>query len=175
MTLRILDIASDQRTPEQERIFEKLTQGRGRILTPYRVWIHSPAVAAPMEQLGTFLNKRSSLSPREVEIAILIVAAHWRADYVLHAHMKAGRAAGLDETTIDKLRSGELAHFQEPHERSVYGFVNAMVQGRKLSDSQFADYEAELRREGIAELLAMIGYYTSVSLAMNVHDVHPEQ
>ena len=58
---RLLDLSPDQLTAEQTKIFEQLVAGRGRILGPYRVWIHSPIVAAGMEQIGTFLNKRSTL------------------------------------------------------------------------------------------------------------------
>src|SRR6478609_2239919 len=92
---RIKDIPPAEMTNEQTAVFEQLTAGRGRILGPYKVWIHSPTVAAGMEQIGTFLNKRSSLSTREVEIGILVIAQHWDADYVRQAHIKAGLAAGL--------------------------------------------------------------------------------
>ena len=49
---RLLDLTPDQLTAEQKNIFEQLVAGRGRILGPYRVWIHSPTVAAGMEQIG---------------------------------------------------------------------------------------------------------------------------
>ena len=63
---RLLDITPDQLSAEQTKIFEQLVAGRGRILGPYRVWIHSPTIASGMEQIGTFLNKRSTLSGRDV-------------------------------------------------------------------------------------------------------------
>ena len=73
---RILEIPPEQLTPEQTSVFEQLTAGRGRILGPYKIWIHSPVVARGMEQIGTFLNKRGSLSKRAVEIGILVIAQH---------------------------------------------------------------------------------------------------
>src|SRR5258707_15558152 len=103
---RLLDLTPDQLTAEQKNIFEQLVAGRGRILGPYKVWIHSPTVAAGMEQIGTFLNKRSSLSSREVEIGILVIAQHWDADYVRQAHIKAGLAGGLPPETSDAGRAG---------------------------------------------------------------------
>src|SRR5215831_16665146 len=74
---------------------DRLTAGRGRILGPYKIWIHSPKVASGMEEIGTFLNKRSSLTKREVEIGILVISQHWQADYVRQAHIREGKAAGL--------------------------------------------------------------------------------
>jgi 4-carboxymuconolactone decarboxylase len=41
----------------------------------------------------------------------------------------------------------------------------------KLSDADFAGIEKAIGREGIAEVLVLLGYYTSVALAMKVHEV----
>src|SRR5216684_3878900 len=43
---RLLELPPEQLTAEQKDVFDKLTAGRGRILGPYKVWIHSPTVAA---------------------------------------------------------------------------------------------------------------------------------
>jgi hypothetical protein len=71
---RLIDLPQEKLTPEQTEVFNRLVAGRGRILGPYKIWIHSPTVADGMEHIGTFLNKRSSLSTREVEIGILVIA-----------------------------------------------------------------------------------------------------
>ena len=168
---RIQDISPDAMTNEQSAVFEQLTAGRGRILTPYKVWIHSPKVASGMEQIGTFLNKKSSLSQREVEIGILIIARHWSADYVLQAHIRGARDAGVAETAIEAICAGADPKLTDPHERAVYAFAAALVAGVKLKDAEFKEIEAVLGRAGIAEVLVLLGYYTSVALAMRVHDV----
>jgi 4-carboxymuconolactone decarboxylase len=168
---RILEIPTEKLTPEQSKVFEQLTAGRGRILGPYKIWIHSPTVASGMEHIGTFLNKRSSLSTREVEIGILLIAQHWQGDYVREAHIKAGKAAGLSQETIDAVLGGRDPELTDPHERAVHAFGSALISGRKLSDSEFAEIEQAIGREGIAEVLVLIGYYTSVALGMKVHQV----
>lgn len=168
---RIREIPAEALSAEQQTVFERLTAGRGRILGPYKVWIHSPTVAAGMEHIGTYLNKRSSLSTREVEIGILVIAQHWDAEFVRQAHIRAGLAAGLPQATIDAVLAGRDPKLADPHERAVHAFATALVAGAKLSDAQFAEIERVLGREGIAEVLVLIGYYTSVSLAMKVHEV----
>lgn len=59
----------------------------------------------------------------------------------------------------------------DPHERTVHRFAAALVAGTKLSDSDFAEIEKVLGRNGIAEVISLLGYYTSVGLAMKVHEV----
>ena len=168
---RILEIPPEKLSPEQTTVFNQLVAGRGRILGPYKIWIHSPTVASGMEHLGTFLNKRSSLSKREVEIGILVIANHWDADYVRQAHIREGKAAGLTQETIDAVLAGGDPKFADAHERAVYEFARAMASRSKLSDTEFAHFEGILGRAGVAEVLTLLGYYTSVALAMKVHDV----
>jgi 4-carboxymuconolactone decarboxylase len=168
---RILDVSPDQLTSEQKTIFERLVAGRGRILGPYRVWIHSPAVASGMEQIGTFLNKRSSLSESEVEMVIIMIATHWQGDYVQTAHVRMGRKVGVPDAAIDALVAGGDPKLSDPHEAAVHKFAAAMIASRKLPDAEFAELEKVLGRPGIAEVLVLLGYYTSVAMAMKVHEV----
>ena len=73
---RLTELPPEDLTEEQTAIFQRLIEGRGRIFGPYKIWIHSPAVADGMERLGTYLNKQSSLSSREVEMTVLMIAQH---------------------------------------------------------------------------------------------------
>jgi 4-carboxymuconolactone decarboxylase len=168
---RILEIPPDKLTAAQTEVFEQLTAGRGRILGPYKIWIHSPTVASGMEHIGTFLNKRSSLSTREVEIGILLIAQHWQGEYVKQAHIRMGKEAGLTPETIDAILAGQDPKLTDPHERAVHKFAASLVGGVKLSDAEFAEIEKVLGREGVAEVLVLLGYYTSVALGMKVHEV----
>jgi 4-carboxymuconolactone decarboxylase len=168
---RLLEIPQDKLSQAQAKVFEQLTAGRGRILGPYKIWIHSPRVASGMEQIGTFLNKHSSLSKREVEICILVIAQHWQGGYVRQAHIREGKAAGLSQETIDAILAGADPGLGDPHERAVHRFAAALVAGTKLSDADFGEIEKALGREGIAEVLVLLGYYTSVALGMKVHEV----
>ena len=116
-----------------------------------------------MEHIGTFLNKQSSLSTREVEIGILVIAQHWDADYVRQAHIKAGKAAGLTQETIDAILAGRDPKLTDPHERAVHRFAASLVGGAKLSDAEFAEIEKahrprrRRRGAGAARLLHLGG------------------
>ena len=168
---RILEIPPDKLTPEQATVFKELTAGRGRILGPYKIWIHSPVVAGGMEHIGTHLNKKGALSVREVEIGILVIAQHWDADYVRQAHIKAGKAAGLTQDTIDAILAGRDPKLADPHEQAVHRFAAALAAGAKMTDAEFAEIEKVIGRAGVAEVLVLLGYYTSVALGMKVHEV----
>lgn len=168
---RLIEPVADKLTAEQAEIFDRLVAGRGRILGPYKIWIYSPPVADGMERLGTYLNKHSSLSSREIEMTILLIAQHWQSDYVIQAHLGEGRRVGLPEKLLDDVLAGRTPAFDDPHEGGVFRFADALVRGVRLSDAEFGEVEAVIGREGIAEVLVLIGYYTSVALGMKVHEV----
>ena len=87
------------------------------------------------------------------------------------AHIKAGKAAGLSDAIIDAVLAGRDPQLADPHEHAVHRFAAALAAGAKLDDAEFAEIEKVLGRDGIAEVLVLLGYYTSVALAMKVHDV----
>ena len=168
---RLLELPPEQQTPEQKKVFDQLVAGRGRILGPYKIWIHSPVIASGMEHIGTYLNKKGSLSEREVEIGILVIAQHWDGDYVREAHIKLGKQVGLTQDVIDAILGGHDPKLTDPHEAAVHRFAAALVSGGQLSDMEFAEIEQAIGRDGVAEVLVLIGYYTSVALGMKVHQV----
>ena len=169
---RLLEIPPEKLTPEQSTVFEQLTAGRGRILGPYKIWIHSPTVASGMEQIGTFLNKRSSLSPREVEIGILVIAQHWEGDYVRQAHIREGKDAGphAGDHRRHPRRQGPQAH-RSARARRPPLCRRARRAARNCRTPTSPRSKQVLGREGIAEVLVLLGYYTSVALGMKVHEV----
>ena len=81
--------------------------GRGRLLTPYKIWIHSPRLAAALETIGTFLNKKGSLSEREVELVICIISNHWKGEYVWTVHVRAAVKLGIAQSVFDAIRTGQ--------------------------------------------------------------------
>src|SRR3954468_20208735 len=119
---RLVELPPVLQTPEQKKVFEQLVAGRGRILGPYKIWIHSPTVASGMERIGTFLNKFSSLSKREVEIGILVIAQHWQGGQGREQHIREGKAAGLSKETIDAILAGKDSKLADAHERAVHRF-----------------------------------------------------
>ena len=170
-TVRIKEIAKENLTPQQTKVFEDIVAKRGRLLGPYKIWIHSPRLAEGMETVGTFLNKQGSLSEKEVEIGVLLISDHWDADYVRNAHIDLGRKAGLTDREIADILAGKDPKFADPHNDAVYKFAKSLSGGGKMTDDEFNAVEKVLGREGVAEVLVLLGYYTSVSLGMKVHQV----
>jgi 4-carboxymuconolactone decarboxylase len=168
---RIAEIPEDKLTQEQKSVFDALVKGRGRLLTPYKIWIHSPKTADAMERLGTFLNKAGSLSEREVELGIVLIAHHWKGEYVFAAHVKRCVELGVSYGVIDAIRSDQVPDLATPRERAIYELSKMAAEPGAGPDAAFERAVAVLGRDGVAEVLALLGYYSAVAIAMKLHQV----
>jgi 4-carboxymuconolactone decarboxylase len=168
---RIKEIPEHQLTAEQKKVIEELVAGRGKLLTPYRIWIHAPKLAGALEKLGTYLNKASSLTEREVELMVCIAANHWKGEYVWAAHVKICLALGYPQSVFDAIRDGQTPQFENERERAVYDLAMIAMAPGGGSDEVYNRAEKVLGRNGIAEVVALLGYYSAVSMGMKLHRV----
>jgi 4-carboxymuconolactone decarboxylase len=168
---RILEIAPEKLTPEQSAVLEAVQKGRGFLPKPFLIWLHSPQLAERMEVLGTFLSTSSSLSQRELEIAVVVVARRLSSPFVYDAHLRGAEKAGHPAAVIDALREGRTPELATARERAVYAIARSADDAEPASDELFAEAVKELGREGLADLVALIGYYTAVGVAMKLHRV----
>jgi len=168
---RILEIPEDKLTDEQKGVFDDLIAGRGRLLTPYKVWIHSPKLAGAMETIGTFLNKKGSLSEREVELTIVIIATHWQGTYVQAAHVKRCLDLGYSQAAVDAITDGRMPDLPDPREGAIYDLCQIAMEPGGGADEVYDRATKLLGRDGLAEVLALLGYYSAVAMAMKLHRV----
>jgi 4-carboxymuconolactone decarboxylase len=169
---RLPDLRYDQMTAEQRRVHDEIAAGpRGRVEGPLEVWLHSPGLADPAQKLGAFARFGSSLPPELSELAILVTGRHWQANFEWYAHARLARAAGIPEPVIAAIRTGAEPELADPKARIVYAVARELLETRTLSDATYAKAEAALGREGLVDLVGILGYYTLVSMTLNAFDV----
>lgn len=159
---------------ERREVVRQVTGQRGRLPTPYRVWISSPGLARHLHALGQFLAAESCLSKREREIAVLTAARHWNAEYVLAAHAREAREAGLGEDVVAALLAGRRAEPADQRQRALADMMAALAgASAPPSASVFDAAVTALGHGGVAEAIAVAGYFTAVALVMKMYAVPP--
>jgi 4-carboxymuconolactone decarboxylase len=173
MTDRLERIDAEQASDAQKKVIARLGEGRGRIPTPFHIWLHNPCLAEGMEIIGTHVDHSPVLSEAETEVAILATAVFWNAPYVIANHRRHALKAGVPEPMV-----AAMLDKRRPEADGRLGLVcNAvcdLLAGGTIDDARFALYDAELGRAVIAELLVTIGYFTSISLGMTLHALQPK-
>jgi 4-carboxymuconolactone decarboxylase len=168
---RIAKIAPEDYTDVQAAAVADALGGRGFLPSPFQIWLHSPALAQRIGALGTYLTTSSGLSKREYEIAVVVVARRLNSPYVYEAHLRGAEKAGNPPEVIAALRDGRVPELATARERAVYEIAATSADHEPASDEIFANAIAALGRDGLADLLGLIGYYTAVSVAMKLHRV----
>jgi 4-carboxymuconolactone decarboxylase len=166
---RYLDIDPATYSQLQKDVLTKVAAGRGRVPTPFKVWMHSPKLADAIEHIGTMLNTQSSLTEREFEFAIVLIAQHWESPFVIESHIRFLRKTGFPEAVLQQLIARQVPTLESAREQAIYDVYMAFERKEVASDAVFARAVEVLGRNGLAELLAFLGYYTAVSMAMKIH------
>lgn len=159
-------------SPEQRAVHDAVVAGpRGTMIGPLRAAIHSPELAARWSALGEFLRFRTCLPKRLNELAIIVTGRRWTSQIEWWVHARAGLEAGLPAEAIEAIRLGQAPAFALAEEREVYEFARQLQETGTVSPE---DYQAVAERwgpRGVVELAAVIGYYTMVSMTLNVHEI----
>ncbi|MEC5404622.1 carboxymuconolactone decarboxylase [Paraburkholderia sp. MPAMCS5] len=171
---RLQRIDPDNATGAQRNVIARLGEGRGRIPTPFNIWLHNPALAEGMEIIGTHVDRSPVLSEAESEVAILSTAVFWKAPYVIANHRRHALKAGIPEAVVEAIVEQRRPEAGDGRLGLVCDAVCDILAGGAIDDARFARYEAGLGRAAIAELLVTIGYFTSISLGMTLHALQPK-
>ena len=125
-------------TDEQLEVYRDIVEKRGGIPEPHKIWLIRPELAKHAQELGWYFQKRSALSARLSEFAVLIVGQHWRAEYVRYAHQPRAAEAGLSQAVIEAIRDRRRPEFIEKDEELVYEFVTRLQEDRRVSPELYA-------------------------------------
>jgi len=166
---RFKPLTYEQMSPQQRTMIEHLLAGeRGGTGGPFNVLLRSPQMGDIAQHLGAYIRFHSALTPRIREMAILISARHWTAQYEWYAHKRLALAAGLAPDVVSAIAEGKRPASLEADERAAYDFETELLQTHRVGDAAFQAATAALGERGVVDLLGLMGYYDLVSMILNV-------
>jgi 4-carboxymuconolactone decarboxylase len=160
----------DSMTPEQRQIADAIMSGPRQtsfLRGPFEVWLHSPGLADTAQRLGAQVRFGSSLPNALNELAIILVARRYSAQFEWYVHRQLAVEAGLDPAVPDAIAIGETPEL-DADGLAVYGFVTELLDGGDVSDQAFDRVVSRWGKRGAVDLMGLVGYYTLVSFALNV-------
>src|SRR2546430_3626031 len=167
---RYAEIPVDRMTPDQMKGYRSMIDGpRGRLPGPYKVWVHNSKLLQAAAPLGEhFTPGQSSLSEREREIAVVVITNRWHSAYPPAAHERRGKEVGLPAATVEAIMAGLPTSFSDAREQVVYEVATTLAGGRLVSQGLYDRAVKALGHEGVTDMIVLMGYYTAVSLTMNL-------
>ena len=169
--MRVRDLSREEMDDEQRRVADEAISGkRGRMPGPLRVWIHSPELGQHAQRLGAFLRYGTVLGPRLSELAILVTARVWTAQYEWFAHKREALKAGLEPEIIEAIATNQLPSFPDPAAQAVYDYAKALHETHNVSQELHDAAMTAIGERGVVELVGLLGYYTLVAMTLNAFD-----
>ncbi len=171
---RMPEMTLDQMTPAQRSIAEAIMNGpRGRMSGPFNTWLRSPALADRLQKVGEYVRFNTSLPKRVNEMAILMTAQAWGAQYEWYAHAPLAIKAGLDPAVVKAIGAGRKPDNMKDDEAIVWEFTTQLRRDHSVDDAAYAKALEKFGEQGIVDLIAVNGYYDVVSMTLNVAHVRP--
>ncbi|MDA0368506.1 MAG: carboxymuconolactone decarboxylase family protein [Proteobacteria bacterium] len=160
-------------TPAQRKVYDAMIAGpRGAVQGPFHVLLRSPELCARAQALGAFLRFDSALPPRLSELAILVTARFWTAQFEWYMHAPFAAQGGLSADIIEAMRTGgDPRALMQADERAVYDFAVATHERHGVEDAVYAEAHAQLGEAGVVDLVGLLGYYTMISMVLNCYEV----
>jgi 4-carboxymuconolactone decarboxylase len=148
----------------------RLTDAGGRLDGPFNAFLLQPRLGSALQALGAAVRYETALDDRCREIAILVVAAHWRSGFEQYAHEAVGRAAGLTDPELTAIRNGQ-DDVLTGREAVVARTTAALTARGDLDDAEYREAADHLGPDGLFELLTLVGYYATLALQLRVFRV----
>jgi 4-carboxymuconolactone decarboxylase len=157
---------------EQRQVLHDCTAGpRGAVPPPVHVWLASPGLATHAHKLGAHVRFGTALTPNLTEIAILVTARYWTAQFEWSAHVRLAKQAGVSDAVIEAIGARRSPDFTDPDEQLVYDFCTDYYRDHRVDDATYARALARFGEKGVVDLTGLIGYYSFVSITLNVFEV----
>jgi 4-carboxymuconolactone decarboxylase len=168
-TGRLPPIPPEQLTAAQRAAAEEIAAGpRGAVVGPFIAALRSPEFMRRLQRLGEYLRFQNALGPRLTELAVLVVARHFTAqfEWVMHAPLAAER--GIAPEAIEAIAAGRRPTTLAEDEAVVLDFASDLLRSQTVSDDVYRLAVDALGETGVVDLVGTVGYYSMLAMILNV-------
>jgi 4-carboxymuconolactone decarboxylase len=179
-----LTVLGVSRAPAQDRLPpippEKQTEAqkkaavefRGERMTdvfgPFVPLSRSPQLMMDAARMGTYLRFGNTLPRALSEFAVILQARRWTQEYEWYVHAGDARTAGLPEDIIQAVAEGRRPEKMTDDQEIIYEFGRELNENRAVTDRTYARAVARFGEQGVMDLVGLNGFYTLISMALNV-------
>jgi alkylhydroperoxidase family enzyme len=147
----------------------------GRALNIYRTLAHHPKLFKRWSVFGTHVLYRSTLPPRERELAILRTGWNCKSEYEWGQHAVIGKAAGLTDEEIARVKDGADTRGWSEADAAILRAADELHADSMISDETWATLSKQFDTKQLIDLVFAVGQYHIVSMALNTLGVQLEE
>lgn len=165
----------DDLSEAERKEYDSLTRSRpaqpdGSLGGPFDPWLLNPELSHRLRGLGGMLWERTSVDRGLIELAISICGRFWEANVEWAAHAPRAVEYGVPQSVMDDVYAGRRPA-GTAEQALIYDIGMTMQTDHRLPMELYQRAVAAFGERGLMELMAVIGYYTLVSMTLNAFEV----
>ena len=139
----------------------------GPILNIFRTFAHHPKLLKRWLVFGAHVLAKSTLPPRERELAILRIGWRCHSEYEWGQHAAIGRACGLSDEEVRRTTAPAGSPGWNAFDAAIVRAVDELHDDAFLSDASWQALTAKWSTEQVIDFVFAVGQYNLVSMALN--------
>jgi 4-carboxymuconolactone decarboxylase len=160
----------------QKKAADALSAGpRGGVKGPFIPLLRSPELMERLQRVGEYLRFQSALEPRISEFLMCVVSRRWTQQFEWFVHVPLALKAGVKPQTLESLAQGRRPAAMAQDEETAYDFCEELDRTKGVSDATYQRAVGAFGEHGVMDMLGLVGYFTTVSMVMNVAHTPPPQ
>lgn len=170
-TPRIPPLPEAEWTPE---VRELLPKGQ-RPLNIFTTLVRHPKLFKRWVVFGGHILSKSTLTPRDRELAILRTGHRCNSPYEFHQHTRIGLACGVASDEIERLQKPLADAGWSEHDGIVLQATDELHDDCMISQATWDKLRGIYNEKQIMDLIFTVGQYTLVSMFLNSMGVQIEE
>jgi 4-carboxymuconolactone decarboxylase len=144
------------------------------VLNIFATVARNPRAARAFLGWGGYVRRAAKMSEREREIVILRTGWRCRAGYEWVQHSRLGRAAGLSDEDLERLKQPADVAGWTDREAVLIRAADELHDGYFISDQTWAAMSAFLDESERMDIVYLVGHYTQVCMILNTFGIQLE-
>lgn len=145
----------------------------GTLAGPFDAFLRTPVVGLHLERLGMAFRTDTVLSDAAREMAVLVVAQAWGADFEWWVHGLVARQFGISDGEIDAVGHGDRPDFSDEAVSAAHDVAVALVHQRAVDCELLERARGALGERGLVEVVMLVGFYQLVSGVLTTFEPPP--
>lgn len=171
---RMPALAMESMDAAQRAAAQELIDGpRGAVFGPFIPLMRSPDLMSRLQKVGEYIRFHSALETRINEFVMLIVSRLWTQQFEWRMHYPLALKAGVAEDVLVALGEGRRPLGMREDEQIAYDVCEELARTHGVSDRTYQQAVAQFGERGVIDMLGLVGYFSTVSMIMNVARTPP--
>ncbi len=160
---------------EGQKAFDVVADPKGGtirgLIGPGGIGLHSPRLSTLQRPVGRYLRFESGIKPREREIAILTTARECDSRFEWAAHEPEALTCGVSQEIIDIIKFKRPTTGLAELDDVIITLGREAFGKRKVSSETFARAMKLFDKQGLIDLVALMGNYAATAAMLCVMDM----